>query len=443
MEFPARFMLAGVLALGAIAFGQSGLTAVGAANLVPVAPGWAGNTVNVVIFRHNAITSRDGIQYTAFYDPDGRIIVARRKLGTARWEIRKSEHSGNVRDAHNAIVIAVDGKGILHLAWGNHNQPLQYCRAQKPGSLELGDRISMTGKSEDRVTYPEFYNMPDGGLLFLYRVGASGDGDLVLNRYDVESGKWEQIHENLIDGQRKRSAYWQMAVDPNGMIHLSWVWRDSPDVATNHDLCYARSGDGGKTWRKTDGTECPMPITADTAEVAAAIPQKHELINQTSMTTDSKGRPYIATYWREAGAEVPQYHIVYHDGMKWHVGVVGGQTIAFRLSGAGSKRLPLSRPKIVADAGGSTDRAYMLFRDEGRGNKVSVAICDDLNRGIWRIEDLTTSSVGQWEPSCDVALWQKQKTLHVFVQRAEQKDAEGVNNVPPEMVYVLEWRPSK
>lgn len=29
----------------------------------------------------------------------------------------------------------------------------------------------MTGKDEDDVTYPEFYRMPDGDLLFVYRSG--------------------------------------------------------------------------------------------------------------------------------------------------------------------------------------------------------------------------------------------------------------------------------
>jgi hypothetical protein len=421
---------------------QTQLMAIGGAKLSPIAPGWARNTVNVTIFRHNAITSSpDGAQYTAFYDPDGQIILARRNVSSTHWTTHKTQHSGNVRDAHNAIVIALDGSGTLHMAWANHDQPLQYCHAQKPGSLEVGDKIPMTGASEDRVTYPEFYSTPDGGLLFMYRVGSSGNGDLVLNHYDPAQRKWEQVQPNLISGQGKRSAYWQAAVDQKGVIHLSWVWRDSPDVATNHDLNYARSRDGGKTWQKTDGTNCPLPITIGSAEVAARIPPNHELINQTTMTTDSKNRPYIATYWREEGSEIPQYHIVYHDGTRWQVSTVGGQTIPFRLSGGGSKRLPLSRPKILADATGAKDKAYLLFRDEGRGNRISVATCDDLSHGKWSISDLTESSVGQWEPNFDLARWQRDKVADVFVQRAEQQDAEGVNNAAPEMVCILEWKP--
>jgi hypothetical protein len=299
--------------------------------------------------------------------------------------------------------------------------------------------LPMTGRSEDRVTYPEFYNLPDGDLLSLYRIGASGNGNLVLNRYDVRRGSWETVQENLIDGQGRRSAYWQAAVDEQGTLHLSWVWRESGDVATNHDLCYAKSGDGGRTWQKSNGLPSAIPITIDNAEVAARIPQQHELMNQTSMAADAHGHPLIATYWREEGTDVPQYHVVHHDGSKWRDSNVGRQTVAFRLGGAGTKGVPISRPQIMA----GDNQAYLLYRDEGRGSKVSLAICNDLTKGQWRVADLTESSVARWEPSYDIALWQKSRQLHAFVQRVEQRDGEGTLDVPPEMVYVLEWRPVK
>ena len=105
----------------------------------------------------------------------------------------------------------------------------------------------MTGKDEDDVTYPEFYRMPDGDLLFVYRSGASGRGNLVLNRYDLKSRKWTRVQDVLIDGENQRNAYWQLYMDKAGVIHLSWVWRETWMVETNHDLCYAYSPDEGKT----------------------------------------------------------------------------------------------------------------------------------------------------------------------------------------------------
>jgi hypothetical protein len=83
----------------------------------------------------------------------------------------------------------------------------------------------------------------------------------------------------------------------------------------------------------------------------------------------------------------------------------------------------------------------LLCRDEGRGSEESLAICDDLKKGRWRVEDLTVSSGDQREPGYAIALRQKKKQFHAFVQRVAQRDSEAVANVPAEMVLILEWQP--
>src|SRR5439155_12475017 len=168
-----------------------------------------------------------------------------------------------------------DGDGYLHVSWGHHGNPLHYVRGKDPGSLEFGSPSSMTGQNESNVTYPQLFRLPDGNLIFLFRDGASGRGNLVVNRYHTKSRTWTQVHANLISGENQRNAYPQACVDGRGSVHMSWVWRDSGDVATNHDLCYARSDDGGRTWKKSDGSAYAIPITAATAEVATHISQKH------------------------------------------------------------------------------------------------------------------------------------------------------------------------
>lgn len=57
-----------------------------------------------------------------------------------------------------------------------------------------------------------------------------GKGNLVMNRYDVKSKAWTQLHTNLIDGEGRQNAYWQACVDKKGTFNISWVWRGSPDV---------------------------------------------------------------------------------------------------------------------------------------------------------------------------------------------------------------------
>lgn len=409
--------------------------------LVPVAAGWARNSVNTVIFRRSSVVSHGEHQYVAFYDEDSNIVLARRELPGRSWRFETTPYRGNTKDAHNSISIALDGKGVLHVAWDHHGNPLRYARGIAPGSLKLGEKLAMTGEKETRVTYPEFYSLPDGDLLFLYRDGSSGNGDLMMNRYDVESETWHRLQDGLLDGEGERNAYWQLATDPLGTIHLSWVWRESGDVATNHDLCYARSTDRGVHWERSDGRPYELPINARNAEYACRIPQGSELINHTSMCADSNGTPYIATYWRDTDSQVPQYRLVHRHGGSWRTTQVSQRTTPFSLSGSGTKRIPISRPQIVVKTTDSKTRGIVLFRDVERGSRVSAAICDELSEAEWRFEDLTREPVEMWEPSFDPLLWTRDELLHVFVQRVGQGDGESLADVGPQPISILEWDP--
>ena len=251
------------------------------------------------------------------------------------------------------------------------------------------------------------------------------------------------MHSNLIDGEGQRSAYWQACVDTKGTIHLSWVWRETPDVASNHDLCYATSKDGGLSWQKSTGEIYQLPITASSAEYALHIPQKSELINQTSMFADTEGHPYIATYWREQNSTIPQYHLVYKTTTIWQKQLIDFRKTAFSLSGAGTKRIPISRPQIIAWKSGNNLAAALIFRDEERGNKVSVALNQNIAKHKWAIIDLSSKSVGSWEPTYDTELWKEKQLLHLFLQNVEQVDAEGQSKLPPQIIEVLEWNPKK
>ncbi|MCV9387369.1 BNR repeat-containing protein [Reichenbachiella ulvae] len=408
-------------------------------SITQVGEGWASNSVNAVIFRRNSLSTYEDTQYASYYDKDQNMVLAKRPLGSDQWQVKPTQFKGNTKDAHNSISIAVDGEGFLHVAWDHHNTPLRYSRSVEPGSLELKDEMPMTGEQESDVTYPEFYRLPSGDLLFLYRSGESGNGNLVMKRYDVTKESWSLVQDNLIDGEGQRNAYWQACVDGEGTIHLSWVWRETWDVATNHDLCYARSKDGGLTWENSKGEPYSLPINISNAEVAWEIPQKSELINQTSMTADAAGQPIIASYWKEGADASPQYHIVYKEDGAWKSAQVSQRQGNFSLSGGGTKKIPISRPQVLSKEGKGEQQVLLLFRDEERDNKVSVFTNQTFPSGEWEAKDLTQSSVGSWEPSYDTELWKTQGSLSLFVQKVTQVDGEGLAENQAEMVYVLDW----
>lgn len=413
---------------------------VAAQAIVDVGKGWAKNSINTVIFRKNALTSQGGMQYISYYDADGYVVLAKRTLGRTRWEVQKTPFQGDVADAHCSISIALDGDGYLHVSWGHHGSKLRYAKSIQPFSLILGEARSMTGCSEEEITYPEFYKMPDGDLLFLYRDGSSGNGSLVINKYDCRAQRWRQVQHNLIDGEGKRNAYWQSCVDAKGTIHISWVWRESPDVASNHDVCYARSKDGGMSWERSDGERYQLPITASNAEYALRIPPNSELINQTAMTVNPAGEVLIASYWRPENQSVPQYHLIIRRNHKWQVQNLGFRKEPFTLSGAGTKRIPISRPQVISWRRNGKWAAGVLFRDEERGNYISMATNLNIAANQWTVTDIYKQSCGSYEPLYDFDLWNNQKKLHLFVQNNDQVDGEGRSLIGPQMVKVLEWR---
>ncbi len=409
-------------------------------SLTDVDSGWARNSVNTVVFRKNSLVTYKDTRYIAFYNNNQFVVLGKRRSDGKNWEFKQTAYKGNAKDAHNMISIMVDGDGYLHLSWDHHNNRMNYCKSLQPGSLEMGEKISMTGSCENNVTYPEFYKLPNGDLLFFYRDGSSGKGNLIINKYSVTTKQWKQLHHKLIDGENERNAYWQACIDKKGTIHISWVWRESPDVASNHDMCYARSSDGGFTWEKSTGEKYQLPITAATAEYAFHIPQKSELINQTSMTTDTEGNPYIASYWRDTNSLIPKYHVIYKKNNRWQIQNLGFRKTAFSLSGGGTKRIPISRPQLIVNNKRRIVSVALIFRDTERDNKVSAAIKKNIDAAEWKLYDLTTTSVGSWEPTYDSELWKEKQVLNLFVQNVEQIDAEGTTDYPPQMIRVLEWK---
>ncbi|MGE5520183.1 MAG: BNR repeat-containing protein [Candidatus Dadabacteria bacterium] len=432
------------LFLSTVIFSCSGMkqiVGIKGVQLIAVDSGWASNSVNAVIFRKNSLVSDGDTQFIAFYNQQRYLVLGKRRFGENKWILKQTVYKGNVSDAHNCISIMVDGDHYLHVAWDHHNNGLRYAKSVSPGSLQITPKITMTGSLEQKVSYPEFYKMSDGNLLFLYRDGSSGQGNLVIKRYDINKKQWSDLHNNLVDGQGQRNAYWQACIDKQGTIHLSWVWRETPDVGSNHDLCYARSKDGGITWEKSTGEKYRLPITTESAEYALKIPQHSELINQTSMSADDEGNPVIATYWRDAASAIPQYHIVYLTGGRWNTLTLPFHKNAFSLSGTGSKRIPFSRPQVMVKGQGDKISGLLLFRDEERESYPSVVTIRNLKKGVWSILDLTPVALGSWEPTYDTELWKTQSVLNLFIQHVEQVDGEGISNISPQMIYVLEWKP--
>lgn len=415
-------LLAPLLVLAAT-LGAADIRPANGARLLQIVPdGFAGSSVNVLAGLQHSLLTHGDTQYAAFYAADSTLMLAKRPRGATTWTTQRTAYTGRTADAHNHVALGVDGDGVLHLAWDHHNNALNYARGIAPGSLELGPREPMTGQLESRVTYPAFLSLPDGDLLFFHRDGGSGRGNLVLSRYRVRDRAWSRVHANLINGEGVRSAYPACTVDSQGRLHLAWVWRATPDVATNQDLAYARSPDGGATWTSVDGAPLAVPFTATTADYALRIGPNRSLMNPPSLAVDQAGRPLLANYWTPEGSDIPQYHLVHHDGTAWRITQVTQRTTPFTLAGGGTKNPPISRSVLVTRSSPGDTAAMLLYRDDERGGRIVAASSPDLLNPVWTFTELTAGSVGAWEPSRDPVAWARDGELHLLVQAVTQRD---------------------
>jgi hypothetical protein len=400
------------------------------------------------------------------YIYNGTIWIARRTVGSNVWQIFRTTFTPNdITDGHDVVAFGIDGSNYMHLSWGMHDQNLNYARSTTPVTgtnvIVFGPNLGTMTGNETSVTYPQFLTMPNGDLMYLYRVGASGGGNTFFNRWLLASQTWTNVNMSggvplqFIQGlwaSSNYNAYPNMpCMDAAGNLYLAWTWRETPAYESNHDLNYAKSTNGGLTWLRYEGTPYDLPIcendqTSDTnqySEVIVPIPQNYSLINQAGMCLDASTNPVIATWWAPGSPTnyQRQYMVVFPDTN----GVWQTRQISFRTNDPpGTQELDavvrdLGRPVVVCD---KQNRVIVLYRDNFGSNGLTIATslpyAMDPQRTNWTTFALTTSNLGNYEPVIDLARWQRDNVLDIVYQAS---DGEGYtdpgNTASP--IGVLEW----
>ena len=330
---------------------------------VTVAKGLASHPVN----GGHCLISDGQDQYIAFYDGDHQMTVAKRRLGRTEWDFAKlPERVG--WDTHNRVVLFQDKEGYLHVTGNMHCAALRYYRTKTRGDVHTFEPIhKWTGEHEDKVTYPSVLKLRDGSVYMLYRHGGSGNGMRILIRYDEETQRWTKIA--VITNGRDRdptcNAYPFGVVaedaaggipkagileDTEGVWHIAWCWRETPDVVTNFDICYAKSLDRGVSWRGWDGRKLQLPITPENAHVVEHIEQKSGLINVGTLAVDGKGRPYIGHTRFDDNGHNQVYVATPTDG-KWKIIQLTDWKHRFHFHGRGTipEYPPIARVSIIKE----------------------------------------------------------------------------------------------
>ncbi len=408
--------------------------------------GYNNNSINSVSFSRSNVVTAGNYQFVAFYSAlaSARMQVCRRELGTDDWDvINTGLIAVDVTDDHDNINLAVDGDGRLHIAWGVHNNPMRY-RISDNSVLGPDFNIAMFSltapsfwsgtwsNNDSSVTYPEFYSVPNSGdLLFVYRQGASGNGDSWFTRFDNETTSFEK-NRVMAGSVTSVNAYLNRLVyTPDGELYCTWTWRDTPAFQTNHNIMFAKSSDNGVSWSSQSGVPYALPITRPSAEIIANIPQGSSLINQTDMTIDADGNPLIATWYAplaQQGNDTRQYMLHWYDGDEWQIAQLTnrvGQSSAHERSDSNVR--DLGRPVVLVD---DDNRVYVLMRYDEADNRIVVAHSTD--RVNWEYLRLNDEDMGQYEPSYDAELWRAENKLHMYYQPEM-----GTGGASP--VSILQW----
>jgi hypothetical protein len=226
------------------------------------------------------LLTRGNNQFVAYYDANRQMTIAHRELGKV-WRYYKVD-SWLGWDSHNYVTMELDKTGHLHVMGNMHADPIEYFRTKEPLQVRSLERVSVmvNKEQEQRSTYPVFMRNSNEELLVKYRNGGSGNGNEIYNIYDTETKTWSRLHSNqFLDGEGLMSAYFEGPVlGPDGHFHLIWVWRNTPNAATNHSLSYAKSADL-VNWTDSNNKPISLPITLAKAEVVDPVPPFNGIIN--------------------------------------------------------------------------------------------------------------------------------------------------------------------
>jgi hypothetical protein len=230
-----------------------------------------GKSINGLSFQQDMIVTHLDWQYAVYYNGTRHVCVARRQLPSGNWQtIELTDYYFGSNDAHNIISMGIcPNDGTIHLAFDHHAHPLHY-RISQPDVVSNPDTVTWdasifgstrnyleVGKSVTGLTYPRFWQTPDGDLQMSYRLDGSGNGDMYLADYNGTTHLWANtrkvisrtgVFTDARDTSTARNPYMNaFTYDAGGRLHATWCWREKTQWA-NHDILYAYSDDGGITW---------------------------------------------------------------------------------------------------------------------------------------------------------------------------------------------------
>jgi len=296
---------------------------------------WAANRV---VFALHTVGQR---QFVAYYDRNRMMAVASRDINSHQWQ-KTILPSRLMWDSHNYVALGIDEQGFIHVSGNMHTHPLSYFRSEKTYDVShMVELNEMVGQDEQSVTYPKFFYDNMGRLLFSYRSGTCGNGNILVNRYQPENGQWvRHLATPLFEGAQendKRAAYHTYTKDSEGNFHFVWMWRWTPMVETCHQLCYATSPDLIH-WKNAAGKRVSLPFRPDNEQVIVDhTPSKGGMHNSRYQIILTKNGNPVIGYVKYDEKGLTQLYLARFKGEQWVSKKISDWDFRWKFIGGGDR----------------------------------------------------------------------------------------------------------
>lgn len=173
-------------------------------------------------------------------------------------------------DAHRNPTLLIDEAGSLYVFYGAHGHPTRVVKSRSPYDVSAWSEAAVI--DDPGTSYPQPWQLREGEIFVSFR---QSPGWCCRKSTDGASS-WEPT-VNLI--RFADAAIYAVSIGATGPyprpVHVAWSklgGGTAEEIRTKHlwarryDVYYARSDDGGATWKRSDGSEYTLPITEEEAE---------------------------------------------------------------------------------------------------------------------------------------------------------------------------------
>ncbi len=304
------------------------------------------------------------------------------QTGTVPQPVLVCDKNG-VDDPHDNGVIQMDADGYLYVFVSGRNtlRPGLIYRSMEPGCIDGFQLIS-----EQQVTYPQAWWVPNQGFCFLftkYSKGVKGPSRELYWKTSADGVEWSADHELARFG-----GHYQVSGLHAGKIATFFNWHPESDNNERTNLYYAQTKDYGETWTTAGGDVLELPL--DQPANAALVIDYHSegrLVYTCDINFDAEGGAILLYVCSRDGNPGPQgepreLRMTRWDGERWQTSVVAVLTHNYDM---GSLYVQSDLWRVIAPTEAGPDPL-------GTGGEVAVWVSRDQGTTWQREQNVTNES---------------------------------------------------